>query len=103
MGSGDLRIIRRRLAGPAIGDDVIGELLTLVKVVDPARSTALIWTNTSLLLSSGWMKPEPFVGSNHFTVPCGMRHFFPIGVRHGRWSRSRSEIEILEEGRQSDA
>jgi hypothetical protein len=27
-GSGDLQIIRRRLAGPAIGDDVIGELLT---------------------------------------------------------------------------
>jgi hypothetical protein len=33
--SDDLQIIRRRLAGPAIGDDVIGDLLTLVKIVEP--------------------------------------------------------------------
>ena len=33
--SDGLQIIRRRLAGPAIGDDVIDDLLTLVKIVEP--------------------------------------------------------------------
>src|ERR1700722_5034194 len=37
--------------------------------LSPARSTALIWTNTSLPPSSGWMKPKPFVALNHLTVP----------------------------------
>src|SRR5262249_38899720 len=36
----------------------------------PARSTALMCTNTSLPPSSGWMKPKPFWILNHFTVPC---------------------------------
>ena len=31
--SGDLQIIRRRPAGPAIGDNVIGDLLTVAKIV----------------------------------------------------------------------
>src|SRR5215831_7377555 len=35
----------------------------------PARSTALMCTKTSLLPSSGWMKPKPFWLLNHFTVP----------------------------------
>src|SRR5262245_6344360 len=35
----------------------------------PARSTALMCTNTSLPPSSGWMKPKPLVALNHFTVP----------------------------------
>src|SRR5262249_59803621 len=35
----------------------------------PARSTALMWTKTSLPPSSGWMKPKPFWLLNHFTVP----------------------------------
>src|SRR5690348_13453726 len=38
----------------------------------PARSTALMWTNTSLLPSSGWMKPKPLMLLNHFTVPLFM-------------------------------
>jgi hypothetical protein len=38
----------------------------------PARSTALMCTKTSLLPSSGWMKPKPFWPLNHFTVPCVM-------------------------------
>jgi len=38
----------------------------------PARSTALMCTNTSLLPSLGWMKPNPFWLLNHFTVPCGI-------------------------------
>jgi len=36
----------------------------------PARSTALMCTNTSLPPSSGWIKPKPFWPLNHFTVPC---------------------------------
>jgi hypothetical protein len=36
----------------------------------PARSTALMCTNTSWLPSSGWMNPNPFWLLNHFTVPC---------------------------------
>src|SRR6201989_3036538 len=35
----------------------------------PARSTAEMWTNTSLPPSLGWMKPKPLVALNHFTVP----------------------------------
>src|ERR1700723_459305 len=35
----------------------------------PARSTALMCTNTSLPPLSGWMKPKPFVALNHLTVP----------------------------------
>src|ERR1700674_353345 len=35
----------------------------------PARSTALMWTKTSLPPSSGWMNPKPFCALNHFTVP----------------------------------
>ena len=35
----------------------------------PARSTALMWTNTSLPPSSGRMKPKPIVALNRFTVP----------------------------------
>src|SRR5882762_10118195 len=35
----------------------------------PARSTALMWTNTSLPPSSGAMKPKPLVALNHLTVP----------------------------------
>src|ERR1700694_3209383 len=35
----------------------------------PARSTALMCTNTSLPPSSGAMKPKPFVALNHLTVP----------------------------------
>src|ERR1700751_2375323 len=35
----------------------------------PARSTALICTNTSLLPSFGWINPKPFWPLNHFTVP----------------------------------
>src|ERR1700744_844028 len=34
----------------------------------PARSTALIWTKTSLPPSSGCMKPKPLVALNHLTV-----------------------------------
>src|SRR6516164_232749 len=39
----------------------------------PARSTAEMWTNTSLPPPpDGCMKPYPFVGLNHFTVPVGI-------------------------------
>jgi hypothetical protein len=37
-----------------------------------ARSTALIWTNTSLPPPSGWMKPKPLVALNHLTVPAAI-------------------------------
>src|ERR1700688_35509 len=35
----------------------------------PARSTALICTNTSVPPPSGAMKPKPLVALNHLTVP----------------------------------
>ena len=35
----------------------------------PARYTALMWTNTSLPPSLGWMNPKPFWVLNHLTVP----------------------------------
>src|SRR5262249_56094044 len=35
----------------------------------PARSTALMWTNTSLPPSLGSMNPKPFWRLNHLTVP----------------------------------
>src|SRR5262245_13087593 len=35
----------------------------------PARSTALMCTNTSLLPSLGWMNPKPFCVLKNFTVP----------------------------------
>src|SRR3569833_2047803 len=38
----------------------------------PARSTALMCTNTSVPPSCGWMKPKPFWPLNHLTVPCGI-------------------------------
>src|SRR4051794_20079415 len=31
-----------------------------------------MWTKTSLPPSSGWIKPKPLVGLNHFTVPVAM-------------------------------
>src|SRR6056297_272200 len=40
--------------------------------VRPARSTAEMWTNTSLPPPSGAMKPKPLVVLNHFTVPVAM-------------------------------
>src|ERR1700748_236189 len=38
----------------------------------PARSTALMCTNTSLPPSLGWIKPKPFWPLNHLTVPVGI-------------------------------
>src|SRR3954454_3319396 len=35
----------------------------------PDASMALKWTKTSLLPSSGVIKPKPFASLNHFTVP----------------------------------
>src|SRR6516225_11377458 len=40
-----------------------------LRVLNPARSTAEMWTNTSLPPPWGWINPYPFVGLNHFTVP----------------------------------
>src|ERR1041384_7936751 len=38
----------------------------------PARSTALMCTNTSLLPSVGWINPKPFWLLKNFTVPVGI-------------------------------
>src|SRR3979409_71615 len=40
-----------------------------LSVESPAFSTAEIWTKTSPPPPWGWMKPNPFAGLNHFTVP----------------------------------
>ena len=62
-----LQIDRRVFA--TVHLDFIGDLLAFLEARNPARSTALIWTKTSLPPLSGWMKPYPFVALNHFTVP----------------------------------
>src|SRR5579863_8691102 len=66
----------------------------------PARSTALMCTNTSVPPSLGWMNPKPFWPLNHFTVPvvilfskAHMRVFArlsrePIQLRRCLWKRS---------------
>src|SRR3979409_1009692 len=41
----------------------------------PARSTALMCTNTSLPPSSGVMNPKPFVSFTHLTVPVAIFNF----------------------------
>src|ERR1043166_771121 len=38
----------------------------------PARSTALMCTNTSFDPSAGWMNPKPFWLLKNFTVPVGI-------------------------------
>src|SRR6266851_6727369 len=41
----------------------------------PARSTALMCTNTSLEPSAGWMNPKPFWALKNFTVPVAICRF----------------------------
>src|SRR4028119_211048 len=50
-----------------------------LRPVRPARSTAEMWTNTSLRPPSGSMKPKPLVALNHFTVPLAIV-MSPLGV-----------------------
>src|SRR3954451_21031673 len=40
-----------------------------LRVESPARSTAEMWTKTSLSLPFGLINPYPLVGLNHLTVP----------------------------------
>ena len=54
------QIVRACLAGFAIGDELKRTFWPSFKLDNPARSTGLMCTNTSLLPSSGWMKPYPF-------------------------------------------
>src|SRR5579871_3503547 len=35
----------------------------------PARSTAVMWTNTSAPPLVGWINPKPFCALNHLTLP----------------------------------
>src|SRR4051812_11793364 len=41
----------------------------MLGAVGPERSMAVTWTKTSGPSLSGWMKPNPLVELNHFTVP----------------------------------
>src|SRR5882724_9066682 len=43
-----------------------------LRVPRSERSTAEMWTKTSFEPSTGVMKPKPFVGLNHLTVPVCM-------------------------------
>src|ERR1700679_525394 len=53
-------------------------------VLRPARSTAEIWTNTSLPPPpEGWINPYPFVGLNHFTLPVA------ISISHANQQNTR--------------
>jgi len=96
------QIVRRGLARLSISNNVESDLLSLVSPLIPARSTALICTKTSLLPSSGWMKPKPFWTLNHFTVPCVISSSFSYVCRQAARQRSRF-VRVLEESRQSDA
>src|SRR5262249_47755578 len=71
---GEPRQATRRLSAADLPErraapDFEGDILSSRRVPRPARSTALMCTNTSLPPSSGWMKPKPLVALNHFTVP----------------------------------
>src|ERR1700759_768175 len=55
----------------------------------PARSTAEMWTKTSALPSSGWMKPKPLVELNHLTVPVLMEVLSKGNEQPGRQERRR--------------
>ena len=75
----DKEIIERRRAYPTLrfSAEDLPRLLTTsystvwpsLSVERPAFSTAEIWTKTSPPPPWGWMKPNPFAGLNHFTVP----------------------------------
>src|SRR6516225_8811150 len=60
----------------------------------PARSTAEMWTNTSLPPPpEGCINPYPFVGLNHFTVPVGISVSNVDRAQYGsRPSRTRTAI-----------
>ena len=47
------QVVRRGLAGAPVGDDLVCDLLPFIRSRIPARSTALIWTNTSGPPASG--------------------------------------------------
>src|SRR5208337_2868952 len=65
----------------------------------PARSTALMWTNTSDPPLSGWMKPNPFWALNHFTVPTGMVFPFARAVVRRHEASVGQLISTSREGR----
>ena len=52
-----LEVDRRGLAVALVGLELVGDLLTFAQARMPERSTAEMWTNTSLPPWSGWMKP----------------------------------------------
>ena len=54
-----------------------------LRLLNPARSTALMCTKTSLPPSSGWMNPKPFWLLKNFTVPVVIYLFSQI-VPHTR-------------------
>src|SRR3970040_1342077 len=61
-----------RLVAEFLPRSVVTSKLTFcpsASVPRPERSTALMWTNTSLEPSLGAMKPQPLPGLNHLTVP----------------------------------
>src|SRR3990167_1287100 len=53
----------------------------------PERSTALIWTNTSLPPPSGWMNPNPLVALNHLTVP--------VAIVSLRWASTHAKLPAV--------
>jgi hypothetical protein len=67
--------IGRRLLAP-LGHDVVTDLLAFQRLRMPARSTALMFTNTSLLPLLGAMNPKPFRVLKNFTVPVAIMASF---------------------------
>ena len=52
----------------------------------PAASTAVAWTNTSLLPSSGAMNPKPLVVLKNFTVPTVMTAPYSSAFHSARYT-----------------
>src|SRR4051812_39332480 len=58
-----------------------------------------MWTNTSGPPWSGWMKPKPFVGLNHFTVPVAIVITFQMKeFARPRWGRVIDLSDRVEAG-----
>jgi hypothetical protein len=104
-GSGGAQIIGRRLAGPSIRDNVIRDLLSLVETAHPSALDGADMHENILAAvirldeAKAFLVVEPLYGSlRHETLLSSTCLGRPRGCV-GRLAM----IEILEEGRQSDA
>jgi hypothetical protein len=98
--SDGLQIIRRRLAGSAIGDDVIGDLLTLMKIVEPGPLDGADMDEN--ILASVIRLDEAKALRGVEPLHCSLRQETLLS---GQAARSSGQVRsrFWKEGRQSDA